>query len=137
MSETERAMVVAGERFDRAVREIVTNIERAAESLRTPVPGPFDRHVLTLDFDDGYSNLSVACPYDRADEARPCWPHDPDGDDDLSPLPAPQDVCTYESWVDNVAPDDLLHGKWSVRLDCEWEWDSGEPVVHVRRAVGL
>lgn len=82
-------------------------------------------HKMTVHVDDGDLYLGIECPFDAADQSRPCWPHREDG----IPEAAPQPECVYASWVDNLASDELLSGEWSVTVDCDWEWNGSEPTV--------
>jgi len=85
-----------------------------------------DGHTFWLDIEDGYVRLSVACPYDKADEMRPCWPHDETGPNgEMLPMDPPQEMCTYESWIDNETMEDLIHGSLSLRLHALPVWDAG------------
>ena len=94
-----------------------------------------DLHEFFLDIDDGYIGLRVVCPYDRTHTNRPCWPHHSDGSDTNAWVPdeAPQDECTYESWVDNLSTDELLHGRCSVPLPtAQVSWENGDyPIITI------
>ena len=84
-----------------------------------------DRHTMLVEIMDGMLYLRVKCPYDLADETRPCWALDVDG----SLLPAPQ-PCNYHDWCDNLSPDELLGGDVTVEFAMEWGWhDFDSPYV--------
>ena len=58
-----------------------------------------EQHELTVYLEDDFGPiLGVRCPYDMADEARPCWPRDEiaeRGDD-------ARGICTYTKWIDGL-----------------------------------
>lgn len=96
-----------------------------------------ERHTMTVTIDDGHLSVTVNCPYDLADETRPCWAADEVADDDgnYPPLPAPQ-PCNYQDWAENLAPEELLSDSWEVTVETEWEWDGDVPRVMFGKVVG-
>ncbi len=86
------------------------------------------QHLATIDISDGYLCISIDCPYDFADESRPCWPYgEPDDNGEAHPDPAPQEMCTWVDWCDNSSPEETLYGDWrlpAVPIDVD-EWDEG------------
>lgn len=90
-----------------------------------------DRHRFYIDISDGYCSLHVECPYAMGDESRPCWPYDVETDEPTR-LAAPQNLCIYESWVENESIEDIVHGALMLRI-AGWhvEWNGGNFEVHI------
>jgi len=87
-----------------------------------------DLHEWSAEIDDGHLYLHVTCPYDLADTLRPCWPYDFDG----TPQAAPQELCTYESWVENLTADEIIHGNVVLPLvGARVEWPGDSMIVRV------
>lgn len=88
------------------------------------------KHRLEMSVGDGYVGFRVICGHDLADETRPCWPYDTERDDPI-PLPAPQ-PCNLTDWIDNLDPEDWLHGEidFLCGLTVEWGQNLGGPIVH-------
>lgn len=67
--------------------------------------------------------LTIGCTYDMADETRPCWPYN----EDDTPDPAPQNICTWEQWADALGTETLADD-WEMSglpVSCTWEaWDA-------------
>lgn len=61
--------------------------------------GSAPSHRVRLVIDQG-AYPHIECPYDPADESRPCWPHDESGEP-LSVEQATKDGCVYVDWLDN------------------------------------
>lgn len=81
-----------------------------------------DRHRFFVTIEGDYSpTLRVECPYEGTDVARPCWPHTEGGE----PEPSPQEMCTYESWIENLGPGELLHGSQEFQLRAVARWEGG------------
>lgn len=56
-------------------------------------------HRVRLVIDQGVYPF-VECPFDAADESRPCWPHDESGEP-LSAEQGAKDGCVYVDWMEN------------------------------------
>lgn len=55
-------------------------------------------HHVKVELGKGYTFLTSVCPFDPADQERPCWPHNEDG----TPFDVEQgikDGCVYADWV--------------------------------------
>lgn len=118
-----------------------------------PLVNEPDRHKFFLDIDDEYVGVRVECPYTKVtaswgegfadkigqhvlgsdvDTTRPCWPHHENGVGEWVPDDAPQSECTYESRADNVALDEIIHGRCSVEIpNARWLWDDVGPTIEV------
>lgn len=94
----------------------------------TNEPRGEDRHTMRVSLTDGYLSLTVQCPYDLADESRPCWPVDRSGEQTFADRAAPQ-PCNYYEWADALSPDEFLTGDWSVEVAATWAWTDDGPTV--------
>ncbi len=76
----------------------------AASRLSVPPDRDDARHRYFATIDDGALTFRIECGYAKDDETRPCWPHDESG---TVRDPAPQDICTYVDWAENLSPDEM------------------------------
>ena len=84
------------------------------------------KHELVLHVDDCGVSLQMVCLHDPADTTRPCWPWDTERDEPR-PLPAPQEMCTYVDWNDNLSLEECIGPAVAipVRLT-RVDWSNGE-----------
>ena len=90
-----------------------------------------DEHTITATFDceGNVESWTVHCPYDPADETRPCWALDVEADPPVQ-LPAPQG-CNYAEWVENIGGE-CIDGKGvTVTFGVEADWSNGDYPVFV------
>ena len=82
-------------------------------------------HKVTLTADErcGFE-WRFECPFDPADQSRPCWPTD--DEDGLVPLP-PDDpyakFCNYQEWWDNTENGAHSMPKITFPVRSEWKHD--------------
>lgn len=81
------------------------------------------QHRVRFSIEGGVGTFVTAlpCPFDPADEDRPCWPHDEDDE----PLPAPQPDCTYVGWIESVGMECM--GTFTFDAPIVGEWDGDYP----------
>jgi hypothetical protein len=70
---------------------------------------------------DQYSTqFKIKCSYDPDDPTRPCWPYTEEGD----PEPAPQSVCTWSQWADELGVEVLGHSVEIIGMPVTVIWDT-------------
>lgn len=113
---SKRDLTLAADRLRRVEAERDSLRAVLGEQEATP---PEPKHTVTVAFEYGWTTVRMTCPFDLADESRPCWPRTIGGE----PEPAPQDFCNWKEWFDSSGGAESMRehvlGTWPVAS----EWD--------------
>lgn len=82
-------------------------------------------HTIRVEIEDGGLYFRLHCPYNRTDKTRLCWPLMENGE----PVRADETECVYQSWANNVCPDEWHTGLVTIECDATFDWRGDEPTV--------
>lgn len=77
------------------------------------------QHTVTVRFEDGWVTTQMTCPFDLADQSRPCWPVTDHGE----PEDPPQEFCNWKEWFDSSGGPESMREAHVATVPVEAEWD--------------